>query len=227
VGDPPLSPDEAYEVRVSRRALESFVGTHGGTLAQAEAELRSMLEDFLLVRAWKCKGDRWILTRRSYTLVLSGDGSTIVSYSTAHRERSWSQVKAGVRSRITSANRRLNSQQRNLPGYRLLEGPMIDEAALRAIDPASLLTNSLALRNFRRACRDGHGSLNSDSKFQDVLASDLRYADVVLRSSAPETALWVVRGPDIRWGIRGDGQRLISSAIAVVGAPATADRSKE
>lgn len=108
----PLDPDEAYDVRVTRTAIARFVGVHGGTELAAEAELRSMLEDFLRDAA---QGRRpngyWLLVHKGYRVVLSPDCLTMVNYTSSHAERSWSQVKAGVTSRFaTDARRRLRAR---------------------------------------------------------------------------------------------------------------------
>jgi hypothetical protein len=203
-----LDVDEAYAAFVTRNARESFVGAHGGTFAEAEAELRSMLEDFLLLRAWRREEDRWILSHDGFVLGLSGDGA-VIGYSTAHRERSWSQVKAGVRSRVSTPRNGRNHKNHKVS--RELEGAVVDEASLRAIDPASMTTNSYALKNFRRAQRDGVGQLTRDSTFQDVLAADLRASQAVLIEVAGRPT-WVVYGPDIRWTIRADGKALLGTA---------------
>lgn len=166
-----------------------------------------MLEDFLLVRAWRRVGDRWVLTQRAYRVGLSSDGS-VIGYSTAHRERSWSQFKAGVPSRLTRTAPR---RRRNQGQARELESAVLDEASLRAIDPASLDANSHALKNYRRACREGIGALTVASLFQETLAADLLTSEAVL-AEVSEHPAWVVYGADIRWTIRADGMKLLGTA---------------
>lgn len=99
----PLDPDEAYDVRVTRTAIARFIGVHGGTETAAEAELRSMLEDFLRDAGQGRKPTGyWVLIHQGYQVVLSPDCLTMVDYTTSHAERSWSQVKAGVKSRFAA-----------------------------------------------------------------------------------------------------------------------------
>jgi hypothetical protein len=109
----PLDPDEAYDVRVTRTARAKFVERHGGTEPATEAELRSMLEDFLLdAQTGRRLDGYWLLIREGYRLVLSPDRLSIVGYTTKHAERSWSQVKAGVRSRFAAeAQQRRRARQ--------------------------------------------------------------------------------------------------------------------
>lgn len=103
-GPVPLDPDEAFEIRIARLAVGSFVAVHGGSPQAAEAELRSMLEDFLRdATAKRNDGGYWSLARDGYRCTLSPDCSTMVNYKTLHGERSWSQFKAGVPSRYPQA----------------------------------------------------------------------------------------------------------------------------
>ena len=100
-GPVPLDPDEAYDIRVARKAVASFVAVHGGSNVAAEAELRSMLEDFLRKSYLQRSAEGyWRLIREGYRLVLFPDCEVLVGYATAHVERSWSQVKARVPSRV-------------------------------------------------------------------------------------------------------------------------------
>jgi hypothetical protein len=97
--------------------MDSFRFHHGGGEREAEIQLRSMLEDFLLksARSVSKTGYR-VLAREGYELTLSPNGDTITGYSTAHRERTWEQVKAGVKSRIRSAKARQPSGPAPDPG---------------------------------------------------------------------------------------------------------------
>jgi hypothetical protein len=95
-----VSVEDIPTVGVARRALDSFRSHHGGGEVEAEVQLRAMLEDFLLKSARSVsKGGFLRLCRDGYDLNLSPDRETITAYSTAHRERTWEQVKAGVKSR--------------------------------------------------------------------------------------------------------------------------------
>ncbi|WP_349536597.1 hypothetical protein [Rhodococcus rhodochrous] len=83
------------------RAVDSFRFHHGGDQRSAEAQLRSMLEDFLLKSASTVSASGYVrLSRQGYSLVLSPDRTAITGYSTVHRERTWEQVKNKVPSRF-------------------------------------------------------------------------------------------------------------------------------
>ncbi|MDI9913688.1 hypothetical protein [Rhodococcus sp. IEGM 1379] len=99
IGD--ITIEDVADVRVSLRAVDSFRYHHGGDLKAAEIQLRSMLEDFLLKSARFLSGGGYLqMSRDGYALVLSPDRGTITGYSTVHRERTWEQVKSGVKSRF-------------------------------------------------------------------------------------------------------------------------------
>jgi hypothetical protein len=105
VGD--VSVEDVGAISITRRAIDSFRRHHGGDKRDAEVQLRSMLEDFLLKSARKeSSGGFLTLAREGYVLVLAPDRQTITSYSTVHRERTWEQVKVGVRSRYKKRNGR-------------------------------------------------------------------------------------------------------------------------
>lgn len=111
----PLDPDEAYEASITATAIRKFVAVHGGTDKAAEAELRSMLEDFLQIGAAGQKpSGYWLLIHQGFRMVLSPDCLTMVDYTTVHAERSWSQVKAGVTSRFAADAKRRWRARREL-----------------------------------------------------------------------------------------------------------------
>ena len=104
----PLSPEDAYEVTVSYRAQGMFVRCHDGTREQAEAQIRSLLEDLLRDGRVQTNSEgRWALTTQlKYRLVLSPDASTVIAYHTKHAERTYAQVKSGVPSRVSTKRTR-------------------------------------------------------------------------------------------------------------------------
>lgn len=214
---PCVAPEEAYEVSVTRTAQEKFVGVHGGTMANAETELRSMLEDFLRARVWSRSrvGDRWLLRQDGYMLVLSNDG-TVVNYSTVHAERSWSQFKSGVPSRFAGA-KAARQEARRMARDRPLTGEPIGEEQLRALDLDTLAMPGWRLHDFRRACRKG--LLPPMAPYQEVLAQDLRSGRMELKDLDGHPA-WVVHGGVIRWTIRADGLMLLAASVWA-GIPAT------
>ncbi len=93
--------DQVDEVFVTQRAVEGFLFHHGGDRVAAETEILAMLEDFSLrAIGHQSSGGFLALARDGYEIVLSPDRDAVTSYSTVHRERTWSQFKAGVRSRF-------------------------------------------------------------------------------------------------------------------------------
>ena len=64
-------------------------------------QLRMMLEDFILKSARDVHRSGYVtLSREGYELVVDPSMTVITNYSTAHKERTWEQVKGGVRSRF-------------------------------------------------------------------------------------------------------------------------------
>ncbi|WP_460661356.1 hypothetical protein [Kribbella swartbergensis] len=101
-----ITVEDVAAVHVSDRAIENFRFHHGGGHLEADAQLRSMLEDFLLKSSRRASPEGYLrLARGGYAVVLSPDRGTVVAYSTVHRERTWAQVKAGVQSRIAGPRR--------------------------------------------------------------------------------------------------------------------------
>ena len=106
-----ITVEDVATVHVAHKAVERFQLRHGGESREAEAQLRSMLEDFLLKSSRRESADGFLkLAREGYSLVLSPDRGSIVSYSTVHRERTWAQVKSGVGSRLTRQWSRPNTE---------------------------------------------------------------------------------------------------------------------
>lgn len=108
----PLDIDEVDDVGISRTARESFRRHHRGTDEEATAQLRMMLEDFLLSGARLSSRAHIMLSRGGYSLILDSGMHVITGYRTVHRERTWEQVKAGVPSRYGKrAHRRAEQAQ--------------------------------------------------------------------------------------------------------------------
>lgn len=130
-----ITVEDVPDVRVTTRAADSFRFHHGGGEREAEVQLRGMLEDFLLQSARRVtKGGYLRLARQGYRLALSPDRFTITAYDTVHRERTWEQVKAGVRSRVKGGGKaRTASGPAPEPGAPL---NLADFAA--AFDPATV-----------------------------------------------------------------------------------------
>ncbi|MGW1616047.1 hypothetical protein ACWCQZ_42685 [Streptomyces sp. NPDC002285] len=104
----PLTSDEAHDpqLHVTRSAIDRHCTTHGGDHATAEAEIRSLLENLITAgEHQRFENGIWrLLAPEGFSLLLSSDAARVLSYSTAHRDRTYTQVKAGVPSR--SRNRR-------------------------------------------------------------------------------------------------------------------------
>ena len=93
--------DDVPAVHLTTHALDSFRFHHGGNEREAAVQLRMMLEDFLVKSSRRISHDGYIrLARDGYVLTLSPAGHTITGYKTVHRERTWEQFKAGVKSRF-------------------------------------------------------------------------------------------------------------------------------
>jgi hypothetical protein len=91
-------------VTTTYAARESYRATHGGSATEAAGALRSIVEDFVLgnVLCFSDSTGYFVLTHRQYSLLFDPSGATVIRYATEHRERTWAQVKAGVRSRTQS-----------------------------------------------------------------------------------------------------------------------------
>lgn len=104
----PLAAEEAYEVTVAYAAREQFATRHTCTETEAEAQIRSLLEDLLLSGQIDRAEDglyRLMFQKDGYLLLLSADTEVVKAYRTRHRERTWAQLKSGVKSRITPPRR--------------------------------------------------------------------------------------------------------------------------
>lgn len=96
-----VSVENLATVGVSKNAIDTFRDHHGGSRRQAEIQLRCMLEDFVSKSALSVSsGGSLKLARQGYVLILSPARDMIIGYSTGHRERTWEQIKAGVKSRF-------------------------------------------------------------------------------------------------------------------------------
>ncbi|MFF3730874.1 hypothetical protein ACFYXM_11260 [Streptomyces sp. NPDC002476] len=101
---PPIDSDEAYDgVSIKRTALQRYAEQHSVSLADAEAQIRSLLEDLLLSGQIDRSADsgtyRLMFRTEGYLLLLDAEAGTVVNYGTTHVERTWAQVKSGVASR--------------------------------------------------------------------------------------------------------------------------------
>ena len=135
--------DDVAHLRVTTRAVDSFRFHHGGGIPEAEAELRTMAEDFLLRSARRISKQGYVtLARDGFEISLSPDRAALVGYSTVHKERTWTQVRAGVPSRFRAqknSRRRRRKLQNELGGpygTRQPPGPALPDCT--AVDPATV-----------------------------------------------------------------------------------------
>lgn len=176
-----LASDEAYGVRLSQRAVDSFRFHHGGSDPAARSQLHAMLEDFLLSSARRVNTSGTVtLLRSGYVLTLSPRLDVVVGYQSQHRERTWEQVRAGVKSRFG---------KQAPPAHTIPEGPPIELAALRsALDPRTCVLTARARTNFDRLVREGVVVAGPDDAGRETaLREELRRArDTGVSSRRPD-----------------------------------------
>ncbi|MFE3631547.1 hypothetical protein [Streptomyces goshikiensis] len=107
----PLDSDEAYSVRVTKSTVEQFVGRHSGTRDAALVQIRSLLENMLIpgggtVQRHIATGKWRLSVSEGFSLFLSSEADVVTGYGTGHKERTYAQVKAGVKSRAARSRSR-------------------------------------------------------------------------------------------------------------------------
>lgn len=121
---PPVSHGEPIETlaepawdreaaELSERAVRQFTGRHRVSEDEAEDELFGLLDDAAArgTQGRARNGNHWLRVD-GFTLVLTPDGATVVSYSTVHAERTPSQVRNKVPSRFRGGSRRGGSNSK-------------------------------------------------------------------------------------------------------------------
>ncbi|MEU6430753.1 hypothetical protein ABZ860_33065 [Microbispora sp. NPDC046973] len=113
----PLEPPDTFTISVTRAAIQRFQSVHGGRPNEAEAQIRSLLEDLLLgvpgTRVTRSQKGGWSLRSTSpkgYAVIVSSDAEAVVAYATVHRERTYAQARAGVASRTEGTGKRSEGQ---------------------------------------------------------------------------------------------------------------------
>jgi len=102
---PPIDIADVQDMRIAPWALTQFIRRHGGTEHEAEAQIRTLAEDIILMpfrRGLRNRLEkRWVIATPhfDYRLVLSEE-LDVIGYATKHVERTWAQVKKGVPSRL-------------------------------------------------------------------------------------------------------------------------------
>ena len=143
--------EDVTTIGITKRAIDSFRRHHGGGERDAEVQMRSMLEDFLLKSARsESSGGFLKLAREGYVLALAPNRQTITGYSAVHRERTWEQVKTGVKSRF----RKRNGREASGPAPEM--GPTVELSGFStAFDPVTVHLTARVRRSYvgRASCQ--------------------------------------------------------------------------
>ncbi len=174
-----------------------------------------MLEDFILKSAKRTlKSGLVQLSREGFVLVVTPNGDSIRGYGTVHRERTWEQVKAGVRSRFKSGG-----LVRTAAGPAPDEGPAVDlDAFPKSFEPAHIYLTARVRQAFAKLCEMGS---TSDGDLDEAIRSSVKDSlpgDITQCSDGG----FELRGADVVWRISADCRRLIGIAATTgPGAPLT------
>ncbi len=164
-----------------------------------------MLEDFILKSAKRTlKSGLVQLSRAGFVLVVTPNGDSIRGYGTVHRERTWEQVKAGVRSRFKSGG-----LVRTAAGPAPDEGPAVDlDAFPRSFEPAHIHLTARVRQAFAKLSE--MGSL-SDGDLDEAIRSSVKDS-LPGNITQCSDGCFELRGPDVVWRISADCRRLIGIA---------------
>ncbi|QRY53816.1 hypothetical protein [Mycolicibacterium septicum] len=190
------------DVHVTQRALDSFRFHHGGGQAEARVQLRNMLEDFVLNSVHTVTRSGLIrLSRHGYQLMLSPDRGRVVGYSTNHRERTWEQVKAGVKSRVRDLR-----AIRHASGTAPEVGPTVELASFHEVfNPATVHLTGHVRKSFARMAKLTEASdTDLDAALRTALAQ-LGLRDVLQR----DTGIFDVADHERSWMVSADCRSLI------------------
>lgn len=199
-----LTVEDIDDVRVTTRAVDSFRYHHGGGIREAEVQLRSMLEDFILESARKVTETGFVqLTREGFCVVLSPERVAVVGYSTVHRERTWEQVKAGVRSRISRKHPRPGDWAGTLVPVPEQGPPVPVDAFEATAEPESIFLSARVRRSYTKIEGiDGDWDENLDAAIRKDFA-EFPYGTVARREKdgmfevTVNERVWLV-SPDVR-----------------------------
>lgn len=206
VGD--VTIEDVGHVHIATRALDSFRFHHGGGIREAEVQLRSMLEDFLIRSArHPARNDYLLLARDGFELVLSPDRAVVTGYSTSHRERTWAQVKAGVQSRF-------GHRGRGASGEPPEPGPAVDrESLLGVLDPSTVYLTARVRASYSKVALLADASdVDLDDAIRAAVAG-WAGAVVAVRSDG----LFEVTADGLLWLVSPDGLGLIGVKRIPVG----------
>jgi hypothetical protein len=182
--------------------LDSFRYHHGGAQTEAEIQLRGMLKDFLLRSARRVSQTGYlVLSREGYELTLSPARDTITGYSTIHRERTWEQVKTGVKSRFKG-----HGKTREATGPAPEAGPPLQlEQFPNAFDPASVhLTGRVRGSYAKLAGLSWASDEELDGHIREA-ASHIRQGKVARRGDG----MFEIAAADRTWLVSADCQSLV------------------
>jgi hypothetical protein len=204
-----LEPDDAYEVTVSQKANDSFRFHHGGSASAAEAQIRSMLEDFLVLSSRRVSPRGFVqLARDGYSLVLDPGATVVTEYATVHRERTWAQVRAGVPSRF---GRRAGRRPQDGPVPER-GAPMAPAEALAALEPATVYLSARARGSAERVLGlRGASDADLDAAVRDRLTGLAGNLATPAGSGRVE-----VTADGLRWLLSDDARVLIGVARAAL-----------
>ena len=136
------------------------------------------------------------MSRQGYDLVLSPDRRAVTAYSTVHRERTWEQVKSGVRSRFRrqpSPNRPAMGPTIALPDFGT------------SFDPATIYLTKSAMTSFARV---GGRTQATDAEIETALRGALRELPAERATQRDDGVFEIASGGDI-WVISPDCRSLI------------------
>lgn len=194
---PDIAPEDLAYIEVSRTATDSFLAIHGGTTQSARQQILSLLEDCLNQKNPDVRrtGNGFVKLRlKGFSVVLSPELDLVTAYGTNHRERTWAQVKAGVKSR---ASKLAGEVTRELGGEELPFGLVVDPDAVSAY----AWRNDLPRINFRErrtaSIAEAVVALREAAQLWDGTSE-------LLPDPARANRFWVIRKDDER-----DGRHLI------------------
>ncbi|MGW1809162.1 UvrD-helicase domain-containing protein [Streptomyces sp. NPDC002078] len=200
-----LSPERVAEIRISSAACGAFVVRHRGSLGEAAVELHAMLFPFLARGRHLRTETGLLLDLDGYRLVLDADARAVTAYLTAHPERSYAQVAAGVPSRVGQQARGTRRSALTRPPTEA-GAPLADDAAVRAVDVDDLHVSEDACIAYERLTRSW--SLPDEEfvrRLREDLAADLETGRIEWVGQRP-----VIDGEHGQWWLRPDGRALTS-----------------
>ncbi|WP_231493907.1 UvrD-helicase domain-containing protein [Nocardiopsis sp. CNT312] len=126
---------QADGITVSAAARARFAVWHKASAVEAQAEIRTMIDDLLAEGRQARRTDGlWQVECHGYRLVLNSTATSVVDYQTVHAERSWAQYRAGVSSRVSQQSRKKDAVPE--PDLKDTDEPTEDERMSAQTAPA-------------------------------------------------------------------------------------------